>query len=296
MPQTIRGFSIAIFILLFLLPKAGSAQSPGGQSTTAPSREHVQEILGLKPQKSIAEQGPANIAGVSEAVAKAIVWNNYWFGYWPTKIPKMIQANATLTAWSVRAEKGQAVYVFVDELHSVFHCYRDGEPYVQSVWDHEDALLPAGPQLEEYDLEKRQYGVGQQSFSIRLNPALSQTLAFGEFDALKIERVQRVFEEYVLNKDFFDNVREYRSPKLAGRPIRVHVGNFNLNSTWIYYYVEGMDYLETIEFDPAGKRFVYLDAYSFTAPPHAVDYPHAIKRIQEDGTWFVVKDGKLVKE
>jgi hypothetical protein len=184
----------------------------------------------------------------------------------------------------------------LDEIHSVLHCYWDGAYYVQWVDDYEDPVLSGGPDLEDYEIDKRRYGAGRQRVLVVLEPSLLQVLDFSAFDSIKVNKVEQLFKEHILTKEFFQEIKEYRSPKLARAPIRIRVGNFTKDSSWIYYQVEGMEYLETIQLDPMGKRFVYHDEYSFKAPPHMWDYPHAIKRLKENGAWFVVKNGKLVKE
>ena len=263
---------------------------------TVIDQKQLQEILKREPPEKIPTEKIADISDLPEVVAKAIVWDNYWFGYWPNKVPKMAQSTTHLTVWPVRVPNEDAVYVFIDELHSVVHCYLDHAYYVQWIDDYEDPVLSAGPRLEEFEIDKHRYGVGQQSLSVVLGPETLSTIRFDRFGALKIAKVEQSFNNHILNKDFFDEVKQYRSQEFAQKPIRIKVGNFNFDSPWIYYHVEGMEYLESIQFDSAGKSFVHLDSYSFTDPPHAWDYPHAIKRIAENGSWFVIKNGKLVKE
>jgi hypothetical protein len=296
MKQTIAIFLANLFVVGTLFARTTNAQSTTSQPDPQQPGLQLQGLFKRQPTDKVDTTEVSNLTGLSEAVAKAIVWNNYWFGYWPDKVSNLMQTRATLKVLPVGVEKEQAVYVFVDEIHSVLHCYWDGAYFVQWVDDYEDPVLSGGPRLEDYAIDKRRYGVGRQTVSVTLAPSLLGVLAFGEFDAIKVNKVEQLFNEYILTAEFFKEIKAYRSPKLVHAPIRIRVGNFTKDSSWIYYQVEGMEYLETIQLDSTGKRLVYLDSYSFKDPPHMWDYPHAIERIKQNGAWFVVKNGKFRKE
>jgi hypothetical protein len=291
MRQTIRGSSFLLLIAWVLFAgQFASAQAKDGLPDASTLQKRMQEILGLKADEQIEVANVEDTSGLGEAVAKAAVWDNYWFRFWEDKLPKLIQTKASLTAWSVRVVKTNDILIFVDELNSVFDCVRDSGFSCEAIWEFD------GPDAAEYQIDKRRYGVGHQKLAMDLNPGLLRVATFGPFDQAKVSKLQRVFQDSVLNAEFFNEVKEYRSPALANRPIRIRVGNFNLDSQWLYYYVEGERYLETIEFDSSGTRVVHQDDGNLDSPPFKWTYPKAVKRIRENGVWFVVKDGKLVRE
>jgi len=255
----------------------------------------MKEILGIQPGKKVEIASEVDVTGLPSAVAEATIWGNYWFGFWGS-IPNMAKTGGELTAWPVRPVNGADVYVFVDELHSVFICSFEKKYACDTLWNFGDSLGSAGPQFEEYESDKQRYSADRQKLSISLRPDLLRTVEFSPFDDAKIRKIETLFDQHVLDKEFFQRVRQGRTRKLSNQPIRIRVGDFNLDSFLIYFYINGDPYLSTIWLDPTGNRFTYLEEWSTDYGILRYYYPHAVKRIQENGAWFVVKNGKLVKD
>jgi len=296
MKRTPMRVATFVFVALSLSANLPYARSSNGQSDAQSDKNALGRILGARPEKQAQMPGPSNVSGLAEGVARAIVWDDYWFGYWEDRIPKMILEKRTLTGWPVPAKDGKGTYVLVDDLHGEFYCSREERPLCNTTADYEDALAPAGPDLPEYQARKRASGAGQQKITIDLEPKLLEAIKFGPFDASKIEKAERLFNQHVLNKEFFESLRQGQASQSARRAVRIRIGNFNLDSSFIFFYVEGDPYLQTIELDARGNSFVHLDEWRIDSPPHLKDYPHAVKRIEENGSWFAAKDGKLSKE
>lgn len=286
----------SVFMAFSVSASLASAQSSSGQSEAQPDKNALGRILGTTPQKQTQMPTTTGVSGLAEGVARAIVRDGYWFGYWEDRIPKMILENRTLTGWPISARDGKGAYVLVDDLHGEFYCSNGERPLCSTTADYEDALTPAGPDLAEYQTRKEGSGAGQQKITINLQPKLLEDIKFGPFDASKIEKVRRLFDQHILNKEFFENLRLGQASHSAQRAVRIRIGNFNQNSHLIYFYVEGDPYLQTIELNAAGDLFARVDEWRIDGAPHSRDYPHAVKRIEENGSWFVVKDGKLSKE
>lgn len=289
----LKGIGLGLFLLFAADMVYG--QPASGQSGGHPQQDVLGKIMGSTSAKSQVP-GTMDVSGLSVSVGRAIVWDNYWFGYWGNKINRISSAGEILTGWPVPGENGKDIDVLVDEIHSELFCTRGNQPVCSTVSDYEDDLVSAGPDPQEYETRKQRSGAGRQKISIILTPTLLESIKFGSFDAPKIEKVERLFDEHILNKEFFDAIRQGHRPGLVHDPIRIRVGNFNLDSPFIYFYVEGDPYLQTVELDQFGNHFVHIDEWSIDSPPHTKDYPHAMKRIRENGASFVVKEGKLVKE
>jgi hypothetical protein len=85
--------TMAMFFAALFLAGTFSAGTMSAQSTTSrPEAEQLglqlQEIFKREPTDKVDTTEVANLMGLPEALAKAIVWNNYWFVYWPGKVSK----------------------------------------------------------------------------------------------------------------------------------------------------------------------------------------------------------------
>ena len=288
---------LAFFVLPSLLPVISAQQvsPPSVQTEQEKIDGAVKETPATMPPKEIGLKEPVELGGLSDAVARAAVWDNYWFGFWKS-IPRMAEAQEQLTGWPVRATNGEDVLVFVDELHSVFSCSFQKQYACDFVWNYGDRLCAEEPDFVEYESIKKSKGAGQQKISIVMRPELLRAVNFSSFDDAKARKVQILINAHYLDKEFFHDARKYYGQRARYDPIRIRVGNFNLDSPLIYFYVDGMPYLPIMSLDPTASRFVYLDEWSIDSGSHRCYYPHAIKRIRENGAWFTVENGKLVRE
>ncbi len=231
-----------------------------------------------------------HIEVLPEAVEKAIEWDRYWFGYWVSNSPPRTTTDRVLTAWVAWDQKAEAAYVFVDELSSVFRCEWDEKFSCDVSGNDGDIGEPDAYQLWKKKCEKL-----HGPFRLPVAPA-RQATTFGAFDGNKTRKVRRLFEDHVLSRKFIREARNSRTLRSRGHPLRIRIGNFELDSPMIYFYVEGTPYLQTIWLNPVADRFMYLDEWSIDTPGRKKSYPYAMKRIRENGVTFVIKAGKLVAE
>src|SRR5580692_415553 len=164
---------LAFFVLPSLLPVISAQQvsPPSVQTEQEKIDGAVKETPATTPPKEIGLKEPVELGGLSDAVARAAVWDNYWFGFWKS-IPRMAEAQEQLTGWPVRATNGEEVFVFVDELHSIFSCSFQKKYACDFVWNYGDRLCAEEPDFVEYESIKKSKGAGQQKISIVMRPEL----------------------------------------------------------------------------------------------------------------------------
>lgn len=234
-----------------------------------------------------------DLAKLSAGVASSIEWYHYWFGDWP-KDQYIAVKNVALQGVPISHANSDVVFVAVEELRSVMVCAPDGPRSSCDPYSTEEMLTPSGPVVEEYTSTKKRIGADKQSQRLRilLDDRARSAVRFGAFDQAKARKLDGIFRDHGFTEVFS---RLHRRSRVSRR-VRFRIGNFSQESQWIYFYIEGEPYFCTITLDETRTKFANLDWLDLSVLPQTRGYRFAEKRINQNGAWFVFKNGHLARQ
>lgn len=230
--------------------------------------------------------------GLEESVAEGLVWNNYWFGYWSDTLPKLLADQRALPALAAGDPLAGPVFVCIDEIRTILECYADGEFVVQNITSHDDGRITRDLNVKHYDEQKRVQCDKGTRLSIRLGPLAKGAIEFGEFTREKASYFREIYEQHVLDADVYSFLRRHVGDRT--QTLKMRVGNFTLDSHWIYYYVKAVPYIGIIQWNPSRRELVHHELKYVQEMPLEEKLLVLKQRIDENGTWFVLTDRGLV--
>ena len=225
--------------------------------------------------------------GVEESIAEAFFWEHHWFGYWGDEFQEITSQGAgELHGLAARGRDADLVHVCIDEIRSIFYCYRNGEFVVRNLTSYNDTNFSSNLNTQQYEDQRHAKCEGGAPITVELGPQSQRLTRFGEFDGEKASLVEEIFEEILKTED----VLAFMKGQVNTHPsvLRLRVGNFPSNTHWIYYYVEGAPYLGVIQWDSRVRRLVHHELKYMNETPAAPRFLNAKRRIDEDGAWFIL--------
>lgn len=115
---------------------------------------------------------------------------------------------------------------------------------------------------------------------LTLHPEALTVLAFDKPGEQRHKIFTNLVATNLLNSRWLK--KDVAAGKVHGSVV-VHIGGFNNQSPWIYYYVEGMPYVGTMLVDPGSGEFIHDDFLFVEEGNEAVERKNMVRSIKENG-------------
>jgi hypothetical protein len=230
----------------------------------------------------------------SEIVGDALVWEEYWKSPFDNMgVPPL---NKKSDIKYICFINGDDMMVFIDDYLCVLNFQRHENRwlYYEAVVYNETKITPQNNKRDYAEYKNRMLkNAHVKTTELRkLNLEVINPKGFSE---VKVELVKKVFIKNILTNEFKKFV--YQVSKAGSqKPVSIRVGDFNVDNSLMYYYVKDLDYCGRVFINPVNHQVIHEEFESYLENPNGIYLENIIKRIDENGRWFIYHNGKFVSE